>query len=337
MDIEYNPKLVTLVIGNGFDISLGLKTKYSDFIRYVNCELNEDENYFDETKQIYVHEKLKQNKLYNYLNAKNGATWIDIEHELEKNALSHIKESNAPIFYTTEAKAKVDNYPIIDKENYLEIRKYLKSYLKEIDSKFDAFDIDTYCPANILMTDILRRKLQLQVINFNYTRTFAKIFNFYRQQPNFNFNFSYKEYFKLHHVHGSVDKDIVFGIDDKTEIRKDYVYLLKSFDRNTSNINFNTILNHSGKIIFFGYSLGLSDASYFEDFFISLCEHNNTEEHLKRELIFYYKGEDDYTNLFYRLKELTGHKTAKLLRYNNVQFIDVDNYHSCFRADELMS
>jgi len=337
MNIEYNYNSVALVIGNGFDLSLGLKTKYSDFIRYVNCKLTEEENYFDKAKQKEAHENLKSNNLYNYLCSKNDATWIDIEYELQKNALDHIEESKKPIIYLSEeSRARIANYPIIDKSNYLDIRKYLKEYLKEIDDNFDFFEMYKNSPANRLIRDIIKEEMELQVINFNYTNTFGTLFDNHKGDALYNYNFKLKENSILYHVHGNVDEDIVFGIDDKIDIGKDYVYLLKSFDRNTSNINFNTILNHSGKIIFFGYSLGVSDASYFEDFFISLCEHNNIEENKKRELIFYYKGEDDYTNLFYRLKELTKHNTAKLLRYNNVQFINVEKYHTCFKAKELM-
>jgi len=324
MNIDYRFDSVALVIGNGFDISLGLDTRYCDFINYVNANINKE-----------VHDSLNINKLYNYLNIKNETTWIDIEYELQKNAIDHIKEAENLIFYSPDSKRKIDNYPLIDKENYLEIRKYLKGYLKKIDDEFDAFDVDVNSSANRLIHDILKRDLLLQVINFNYTNTFKKMLDFCKGENRFNFKFNLKEYLQLYHVHGNVNQDIVFGIDDKVDIRKDYIYLLKSYDRNTSNKNFNTILNHSGKIIFFGYSLGVSDASYFEDFFISLCEHNNIDENKKRELVFYYKGEDDYTNLFYRLKELTKHNTAKLLRYNNVQFIDVDTYSTCFKAQEF--
>ena len=33
---EFDNKNISLIIGNGFDINLGLKTTYSDFIEYIN-------------------------------------------------------------------------------------------------------------------------------------------------------------------------------------------------------------------------------------------------------------------------------------------------------------
>ena len=55
-----------LIIGNGFDIDLGLKTKYSDFIE-SNCF---DENKNNLFKSIY--------RSYKNMN------WIDLENELKK-------------------------------------------------------------------------------------------------------------------------------------------------------------------------------------------------------------------------------------------------------------
>ena len=57
-----------LVIGNGFDLDLGLPTKYSDFIKSL-C--------FDELCE-------KDNKLANHLREVHDVkNWIDVEEELK--------------------------------------------------------------------------------------------------------------------------------------------------------------------------------------------------------------------------------------------------------------
>lgn len=317
---------ITLVIGNGFDLSLGLKTKYSDFINEViNPKLN---NEFTVKRK----KELLANEIFKYLEFKSVQNWIDIENELKNNAFNHIDEyeraekAGAKLFMSKEEIIRIANYEGLDKENYIQLKVYLEQYLSQIEG--DISDISRLKNAFKLIEDIIQQKLDLSVINFNYTNTFDYIYSQLNDYSHDKLNLiNMSEY----HVHGYLNEGIVFGIDDKVDIPKNYIYLLKSYDRNTSNVNFNSILNSSKKVIFFGYSLGLSDASYFEDFFQSLCEFNTTlEEKEKREIVFYYKGEEDYNNIFYRLKELTKHNTAKLLRYNKIEFINVDYYVSCF-------
>ena len=112
------------------------------------------------------------------------------------------------------------------------------------------------------------------------------------------------------------------------------MYLLKSFDQQTNNINlFNTLLN-SHLVIFFGFSFGVSDESYYRDYFLERCKPNKDNENQKKHIIIYYHTEKDYYNLFYRLKEITNHNTAQLFKYNRVEFICVSNiYRPLFKYE----
>ncbi len=59
-----------LIIGNGFDLNLGLKTSYKEFV-----ESNEFKNL------------IRNNDLARYLQSvQNNQNWVDIEHELKKYA-----------------------------------------------------------------------------------------------------------------------------------------------------------------------------------------------------------------------------------------------------------
>ena len=69
-----------LVIGNGFDLALGLKTSYLDFMRWLK-----NEHYMDDAY------------LYRYLSSKlNQKRWIDIENELRvySNKICNPSESH---------------------------------------------------------------------------------------------------------------------------------------------------------------------------------------------------------------------------------------------------
>jgi hypothetical protein len=306
---------VALVIGNGYDLDLGLNTRYSDFIDAI--EKQKDDFAFN------ANEHLKNNELFLYLSKieDENYKWIDAEYELGE----YIKLCEKKISEHISQKQKKQAKEIIrkTKSDYFELKEYLKSYLMNIENNDERFQRKYYASSAYRLTkDLLNSDTKhFEVISFNYTNSFlsfSKLFDNNIEK-------------KIKHVHGNLKTDIVFGIDDKTVISKDFVYILKSYDKNTLNINYNKLLNNSNKIIFFGYSLGESDQSYFSDFFTECCNYNERTEEEKREIIFYYKDVDGgYQNLFYRIKEITGHNTANFMKYNTVEFIDVNNYRSCF-------
>ncbi|MCT7560432.1 AbiH family protein [Aliarcobacter butzleri] len=125
-----------IIIGNGFDLSLGLKTSYKDFIQ---------SDYF--ISLLYNH-----NTLAIYLNDKQQINnWVDIEKELTEYS-NQIQDD----------KSKVKN-------DFKELKNALMDYLKEaqeeeINQNSKAFEM---IKNEILDTDI--------VYNFNYTNSVFKV------------------------------------------------------------------------------------------------------------------------------------------------------------------
>ena len=125
-----------IIIGNGFDLSLGLKTSYKDFIESDSFTLL----------------LKKENSLTIYLNGKQEINnWVDIEKELT--------EYSKLVPYD---KSKVKN-------DFKELKNALMDYLKEaqekeINQNSKAFEM---IKNEILDTDI--------VYNFNYTNSVFKV------------------------------------------------------------------------------------------------------------------------------------------------------------------
>lgn len=93
-----------IVIGNGFDLSLGLKTSYKDFIQSENFNLLvEKEN----TLALYLDKKKEINN------------WVDIEKELT-NYSKQIKDDKKTV-----------------KDDFKELKNLLIDYLKEAQKKRD--------------------------------------------------------------------------------------------------------------------------------------------------------------------------------------------------------
>lgn len=125
-----------IVIGNGFDLNLGLKTSYKDFIQsdYFNALIEEN------------------NSLATYLMDKNNLNnWVDIEKEMTQYSM-HIQDTNSNVKNDFEALK-------ISLANYLK-----ESQEGEIDQDSQAFKM---IREEIGTAD--------KIYNFNYTSTVFKV------------------------------------------------------------------------------------------------------------------------------------------------------------------
>lgn len=118
------------IIGNGFDLNLGLKTSYRDFLH---------SDFF--TKNVGV-----GNELFDYLNElNNGSNWVDIEKELENYSMNKSGDSK---FLS----------------DYKRLCESLKKYIKSIDISSMDHNSEAY---KLFSSNELGR--DFTVVNFNYT------------------------------------------------------------------------------------------------------------------------------------------------------------------------
>lgn len=272
-----------LIVGNGFDLSIGFKTSYGDFMK---------SSYFphEETSNLcsYLHKQYEENM-----------GWIDIENELsEYSRMLTAKKLNAKKYNT-----------ILDigslREEYDELKSSLKCYLQEETNR--AFDPSPDNPAKRVIDQL---PADSKIISFNYTSIIERLTwdKFKDSKGN------------LLHIHGSLAPydDIVFGVEDSAKLSKEHVFLYKAYSPHLKVQEFSDWLNSAERIIFYGYSLGDTDRQYFEKFFRKLCSGDSSFT----ELVFYYYGQASYDNLIWQLQMLTNHKLTQLQILNKLEFID---------------
>tara|TARA_R110000744_G_scaffold280637_1_gene392719 strand:+ start:263 stop:1078 length:816 start_codon:yes stop_codon:yes gene_type:complete len=124
------------IIGNGFDLNLGLKTSYKDFIRSSFFTRNLGENGLS---------------LFNHLNEVNQSNWIDIEKELA--------------IYSTQGN---EGQKFLNE--YEKLCDELKLYIKSIDLK----NVDHKAHAYHVLEKIDWRD-DFIILNFNYTNSVSFI------------------------------------------------------------------------------------------------------------------------------------------------------------------
>ena len=268
---EQRKSEVSVVIGNGFDIGLGLNTRYSDFLeRYLKPE------YPVRTEAIRAMKNDIRNQIHN-----ESVSWADAEIAFGQLEFSNYPHKEGGVGALAECEG--------------DFTSALKSYLLDEDSRFiipPERQNDTthkFCVQlqNLLESEIsfpsYVKTLNVEFFNFNYTSTLDKLLSgdmaalvqtdATANKRNFNL-------VGVHHIHGSLSHDnIIFGVDDDAQISDQDVadaskqdgYLVKSELDSALQVNelasFIKRISNSNVIVLFGLSYGRSDASIWQSVF----------------------------------------------------------------------
>ncbi|MDR0975009.1 MAG: bacteriophage abortive infection AbiH family protein [Ruminococcus sp.] len=272
---------ITFILGNGFDLNLGLKTRYTDFYpEYIKMDVNDSDV---ENKDALIHFKsLLKNDQGKWEN------WSDFELAIGK--------------YSDEFEKAEDLIGCIDDftENF---KQYLKQQSQRIDwsmnSTADTIGKSPFSKYLFRFYDYTSEKLKNRLVNFNfknpgnnvidilqlnYTDTFDTIFSCFKSYGNTENNFNIEGDIKSNlHIHGDLSNSIVMGVDNIGQIiNKDFhkhealldVLLKENYAYNISQyLNANLIetqeiavnaINSSNNIIAFGTSIGKTDKRWWK-------------------------------------------------------------------------
>lgn len=198
------------LIGNGFDVNLGLQTKYPDFYKYYLG--------LDKSKDTHNISKLKEH-LKKCLSSKS-MFWSDLEEALG--------------MYTTELKTYEDLEEVYDNINE-EMQKYIHSIEcsplpdginSELLKKNISMPQMFLNPAerniiNSIYNSITYDVHRISIVNFNYTTTIEKILNFNGKTLELGlatYHNNYKTQLEnVFHIHGFADCPLI-GINDSSQI-----------------------------------------------------------------------------------------------------------------------
>lgn len=258
-----------LIVGNGFDLNLGLKTSYCDFLNSEQFQLL---LYNDNDLALHLSGRHKE------------ANWIDIEIELKRYSANEQTHAFEVEYYALCAA----------------LMEYLTSLQYKMLDDSKAFELlEKYKNENFLILD------------FNYTKTTQILL----EMMNFSLSNINDRIVK---IHGSAKtKNIIFGVEDGARIKREHIFLKKSFHPSFQPVNFKSVLKEATTISFFGHSLGETDHMYFNDFFYSAAS-----GYEKCTMDFFYYGNEGYKNMFMEIDELTNHKLSGFRQHNQVTFTD---------------
>ena len=221
----------TIIIGNGFDLNLGLKTSWTDFI---------GSPYF---QAIYPY-----NSLSKYIFKKfKTCNWVDVESALFEYA------------------NQTSDYRTLYKE-YWGLKESLCNYLSSIDtSKFvDGSEAYIIIDHIFLQSLKLGDELDTTILNFNYTNIVQRIIEERLSWSNMR-NREFKMQFK--NVHGTLSYgNIILGYNGVEKLNDDHNFFIEK-SANKNYAEYNEILLGCDQVIIIGHSLGKSDEIMFKSLF----------------------------------------------------------------------
>jgi hypothetical protein len=247
---------VTILVGNGLDISLELKTSYSAFYNFV--------------KKNGLH---PENSIYKAIAKDKPEWWADFELGLGR--FTHTIEQ------VTEKEREQWSQTL--NEELDEIKKDLKKYIKEqndsADEKIDDINfslsslyngLEVGQVANVRRFFTTNPPTTLRFVTLNYTNVLEKLF------PNRGRQLYGQDFIvagTIHHVHGSINRRISLGVNDESQIssyidptEKDYLIKPKLIqmmnDRRIETLR--DYINAAELMVLFGLSLGATDKYIWE-------------------------------------------------------------------------
>lgn len=292
---KFMRKNTLVILGNGFDLDIGLPTSYNafvesdDFKKILALEPVETPGRFKNeiTRDIGIMHCIEKEK--------ERENWIDLEMFLTQYA----KEGRINI----ARNEKLINCPNISQTDIVTMYNNLMQSLYAYLSTIPYTNIKNTSNAAKLMRQIAKNP-HCEIWSFNYTdlNRLCKLLNLDNIQC------------KVTHVHGSLkENNIILGFHNDAKVDSSYSYMKKMENPNHSFSGYITKLINADNIIIFGHSFGETDKDYFTAWL------NFAAETIKRQNIIIYT-KDDYSKamLFKRINEMTSNRLHEIKGRNRL-------------------
>lgn len=258
---------IVYMLGNGFDLNLGLKTSYKSFYEYYiktgskNEIINKFKNELNKNLDLWsdLEEALGVYSL-NFI-AKDKDKFIDLLEDIQDHLAIYISEQNLKL-----------NVPNFNKNKFIEDLMTPTKYLDER----DLVHFQNY----ISTKNINMNSSSISVITFNYTNSFeiitgwngkriilGKYSNDNRLKP---LNLK-----NVIHIHGTTESNMILGVNDEEQISNVEICnddeLKESFVKSVMNYGTRTLrhercvelLNSANIVCVFGMSFGKTDKCWW--------------------------------------------------------------------------
>lgn len=296
------------ILGNGFDLDLGLKTSYRDFF---------DSKFYPAAQGEFG--------LISYLkNRYEIQNWIDLEKEIKEFCLNSFsitqyKNLDSRIGGASQ-REELKNRGLLYSSHGLHdefesLRKGLQDYLISVTKHFE-INKQSYAGKIASLANLIAARNETSIITFNYTPLTHICKNFFTNETTLT----------VDHIHGTLkDENIVIGFDGKIDIDEEKCFMIKSHSPHYRSHNVRSKLAKAESVIIFGLSLGEIDYHYFENFFKDQSGENPSIELRKKYItIFTYDDKERY-KILNNLRNMNNKRNEELYDLNDLKIFCTKN------------
>lgn len=309
---------ITFLIGNGFDLNLGLKTDYKSFYNYYTAlPTSKNDMLAKAIKKDYKFWSDLEKGLGEYteqINEDQIEEFIDSKFRLEDALVEYLKAQEEKIRYLNDDR----------------LAEELKSMLECFSNEFNIEEKER-CQSIINNN---AGEINYSFVSFNYTEVLDNIIRRYLKNGKQSLvhrrgSTNYKDMVTPPlHIHGTLDSGLILGVDCEAQITNSLLrgnpeladYIVKSkLNRELGERRidtFNKTIDESLYICLFGLSVGLTDQIWWKKIVTWL-----TQNSVRRLVI--YKKTDDFKDV----------SAAKSLRWRNKNRILFKTQSEC--SDEV--
>ena len=337
------PRKIVVILGNGFDLDLDLKTRYQDFWESEFCPKRYPAPLIHHLNQSWPNKRdaVKwydlENELLNYYNAipdpkvgkdilskeeidllKVFTTYdyqcykfhdrLEIVSSLVNKGVLALSKSPFQIVLEHLKEDGLQSPIWRDKKALGLIKEGLCNYLKSIDKPI---------PENLSSAFHLLLALKktaeagdfIDIFTFNYTRVQLRGLTI--------------DGIPVHYMHGNCeDGKIIIGTRDDLKMAKEYDFLLKAMDDSFTPPDIVTPLKEADEVIIFGHSLGENDCQYFAPFFLRQADYDNPE---RKDITIFTRDDNSKIEIKRALQKMTDGKLSALWSINQPVIIRTGN------------
>lgn len=306
-EIRTKKEKILLVLGNGFDLDLGLKTSYYDFAN---------------TSDFWP--KCSDSALGRFMNKQKeeqGRNWGGVETALEEYATQPIEVG----MFEHDIKA----FKVLVESLRLYLHRILRGKPRQYPPYFNSkITFDTESLAYYLCDYLLRDRKVNEIITFNYTDI-----NEYLKQIAEEEGLPFEEIPRTF-LHREDDGLMALGISSDAKLwDRRYDFLKKSHQIIQKPIL--RKLFDADTIIFYGLSFSRSDHSYLKQFFNVISDFNSG--YACKKIFIVSRDNNSYQNCVRGIEDMLGGDISQLYQLNNVIQVNTDRQKESKGASYLLS
>lgn len=341
--MEKEPRRIVLILGNGFDIDLGLETSYkafweSDFcpkdypaplihhlnqrwedslesVKWYDLE-NELLKYYlgihnpDKGEDFITEEELKF--LKNFSSYGFACGWyndkVDLLQSLVDKGVLFYREDPLPRMWENQKEDCLKSPIWRDRKALQLIKDGLCKYLSVLNYPRNASSTVAFQVLASLDKEAEKDDF-VTVYTFNYTRV--------------QLNGKAPDYAQVRYLHGKCDDGkIIIGTRDDRRFHENYDFFQKSFDPAFNPPALVEDLKDADEIVIFGHSIGENDRQYFKAFFMQQTDSAPTQ---RKDITIFTRDHTSEIQIKRALQNMTDWNLSTLYGQNNLQIIKTGN------------